>query len=396
MSDVNSYVIRVAKMFDGVKMRGPAAITVTDGVISDVDHTGGVPAGHERVVDLGPDCCLLPGLIDSHVHLAFDAGPDPVAALARTSDAELLDHMRNAARSALQAGITTVRDLGDRGYLTVTLAEEFGQQPHLGPHVLPAGPPLTTPDGHCHFFGGEVRGTEALRAAVRERHARGCAVVKIMVSGGNMTPGSVAPHTSQYSLEEVGAVVQEAHRLGLPVAAHAHGVTAIRDAIEAGVDTLEHVTFLTANGSEPQPDLLAAVARSQSFVSLTLGHDPRFPLPDHPAVVSQAKIILGASVDLHRLGAKVVFGSDAGIGSFKPHDVLPYAVAQAVELGIPTLDALASVTSIAAAACRVEDRKGRITVGADADFLAVNGDPEHDPAALRNVEAVFRAGVRVR
>ncbi|MEU1200022.1 amidohydrolase family protein [Streptomyces sp. NPDC005813] len=383
-------------MFDGHNMSGPTTVTVTDGVIRNVDTTGAPPPSTDTFVDLGPDSCLLPGLIDSHVHLAFNAGPDPVSALGETDDAELLTQMRAAAHTALRAGITTVRDLGDRSYLAVALGEEFRQQPHLGPEILAAGPPLTTPLGHCHFFGGEVEGTEALRQAVRERHARGCAVVKIMASGGNMTPESAAPHVSQYSLDDLRVVVQEAHRLGLRVAAHAHGVTAIMEAVEAGVDTLEHVSFLTAAGSRPEPDSLAAVADSQSFVSLTLGRDPRHPLPNHPAMVSQIEVLLGAFRDLYKMGAKIVFGSDAGIGPFKPHDVLPYAVADAVDLGFSPLDALASVTSVAADACGLEGRKGQIAIGSDADLLAVSGNPAVDPASLRNVQAVFRAGVRVR
>lgn len=402
-SIVNSYAIRAASIFDGFDLSGPTTVQITDGRIVSVDRTGAVPTGGGDVLDLGPQSCLLPGLVDTHVHLAFNAGWDPVAALIETDDAELLTQMRAAAQSALRAGITTVRDLGDRSYLALTLAEEFKQQPESGPEILAAGPPLTTPGGHCHFFGGEVEyfggeveRAKALRAAVRERHARGCAAIKIMASGGNMTPGSVAPHDSQYTLADLRVVVEEAHRLGLPVAAHAHGVAAIKDAVEAGVDSLEHVSFLTANGSNPDPDLLAAVAESDSFVSLTVGLDPRVPLPNNPAMSSQNNARLGAYRDLLKLGARVVVGSDAGIAPFKPHDVLPYGVSDLAQLGISPLDSLASVTSLAAEACGVDGRKGQITVGADADLLAVHGNPAEDPAALLNVQAVFRAGVRIR
>ncbi|GIF95908.1 amidohydrolase family protein [Catellatospora citrea] len=392
---MHSYAIRAASMFDGFDLSGPTTVQVTDGRILSVDRTGAAPTGSRDVLDLGPRSCLLPGLVDTHVHLAFDAGPDPVAALVKTDDAELLTHMRAAAQSALRAGVTTVRDLGDRSYLALALAEEFRRQPELGPEILAAGPPLTTPGGHCHFFGGEVEGAEALRAAVRERHARGCAVIKIMASGGHMTPGSVAPHDSQYTLADLRVVVEEAHGLGLRVAAHAHGVAAIKNAVAAGVDSIEHVSFLTGDGTTPDQDVLAAVAESDSFVSLTLGLDPRFP---NPAMSSpHASVVLDAYRDLHKLGAKVVIGSDAGIGPFKPHGVLPYAVSDLVQLGISSpREALAAVTSLAAQACGVDGRKGQITIGADADLLAVHGNPMEDPAALLDVQAVFRAGVRIR
>lgn len=383
-------------MFDGFTRSGPATVHVRGDRILRVDRTGALPTDGTPVVDLGPRTCLLPGLIDTHTHLAFDASPDPVTSLTATGDPDLLAQMRAAAQAALRAGITTVRDLGDRDYLSLTLVEEFARAPEHGPEILAAGPPLTTPGGHCHFFGGETEGTEALRAAVRERHARGCAVIKIMASGGNMTPGSVPPHVSQYGPEDLRAVVHEAHRLGLPAAAHAHGVQAIRDALDAGVDSLEHVTFLGADGATYDPDLAAAIVDSGTFASLTLGMVPGAAFNPPPALAAHVRTILNTFGNLHAAGAAVVIGSDAGIGPDKPHDVLPHGVGALVRLGVAPADALISVTSLAARLCRVEGRKGRITAGADADLLAVDGDPVKDPAALLDVRAVFRAGIRVR
>jgi imidazolonepropionase-like amidohydrolase len=388
-------------MFDGFSLSGPATVYVSGDRIVRVDRAGALPADGTEVIDLGPSACLLPGLIDTHVHLAFDAGPDPVTSLASTSDGDLLAHMRAAARSALLSGITTVRDLGDRGYLSLALMGEMTQHPEQGPEILPAGPPLTTPGGHCHFLGGEVEGAEALRASVREHHARGCAVIKIMASGGHMTPGSVPAHASQYGLEDLRVVVDEAHRLGLPVAAHAHGIQAIRDAVEAGVDSLEHVSFLTADGIVSDPDLFDTIARTGTFVSLTLGLDPSKPVKppkgmDAAAMAEHVNAMLDTYSNLHKHGANVVIGSDAGIGPWKPHNVLPHGVADLARLGVAPLDALISMTSSAARLCRVEGRKGRISAGADADILVVKGDLAHDPAAVLDVQAVFRAGIRVR
>jgi imidazolonepropionase-like amidohydrolase len=163
-------------------------------------------------------------------------------------------------------------------------------------------------------------------------------VVKIMMSGGNMTPGS-APHESQYSPADLRIVVDEAHRLGLPVVAHAHGT---------------------------------------------------------PAIAKRMQAVHEAFGNLYKPGATIVLGTDAGIAPVKPHDVLPYCVSQLTAAGPSPSEALRAATGLAARACGVSDRKGRIEVGADADLLAVTGNPLDDLDRLLDVRAVFRAGARVR
>jgi imidazolonepropionase-like amidohydrolase len=336
---------------------------------------------------------VLPGLIDAHVHLAFDASADVVGSLAACDDSALPDRMEAAAVQALRAGVTTVRDLGDRRYLSLNLRQRPGAA--ALPHILAAGPPITTHGGHCYFLDGEAEGHAALRAAVRERAERGCDVVKVMVSGGNLTAGS-QPHQSQYDLAALRAVVDEAHRAGLPAAAHVHGAQAIADAVEAGFDTLEHVTFFTADGVSADLALLDRIAASGVVVSVTAGTIPGGPAPP-PAIAPRMTAIAANHSRMFRAGATMVPGTDAGVTPGKPHDVLPYALQALVErIGMTPLQALRSATSIAANAIGLAGAKGRIAPGADADLLVIRGNPLADIGSVTDVAAVYRAGVRVR
>jgi imidazolonepropionase-like amidohydrolase len=380
-------------MFDGERSLGRATVLIQDGKISDLDTSGAPPPEGAQVFDFGPDAWVLPGLIDAHVHLAFDASADVVTSLAAHEDSALLERMEAAAKQALHAGVTTVRDLGDRKYLALKLS---GRGPSAGlPHIVASGPPITTNGGHCYFLGGEAEGAAALRAAVLERAERGCDVVKVMVSGGNITAGS-RPHESQYDLATLRIVADEAHRAGLPAAAHVHGAQAVADAVEAGFNTLEHVTFFTADGVSADPALLDRIAASGMVVSVTAGNMPNAPVA-HPAIARRRAAILANHGRMFRAGAMMVPGTDAGVSPGKPHDVLPHALRALVEqIGMTPLQALRAATSIAASAIGLAEAKGRIAAGADADVLVIRGDPLADIGSVTNVEAVFRAGVRVR
>lgn len=353
---------------------------------------GADPPADYPVDDLG-DATLVPGLVDTHVHLAFDASIDPVATLAGRSDEQVTAAMAEAARTALHAGVTTVRDLGDRDYLALALRGRADL-----PTILAAGPPITLPRGHCHYLGGCVEGSpEGLRRGVRERFDRGVDVVKIMASGGTLTPGTLQ-HVPQFGVDELAAAVDEAHRLGLPVTAHAHATAAIVNALDAGVDGLEHATFWTEDSVESPPEVLARVASSGVFVGATLGVLPPRPgLPGPPAAVAaRVPLMLANTQILNAAGARLVVGTDAGVGPPKPHDVLPHALTMLHDAGIPLDDGLRLMTADGAEACGLSNRKGRLADGYDADVLAVAGDPTADPAALLDVRAVYRRGARVR
>jgi imidazolonepropionase-like amidohydrolase len=189
-------------------------------------------------------------LIDAHVHLAFQPdADDPVNDLVDVADEVLLERMHTNAARALGAGITTVRDLGDRRFLTGRLQERYHGSVGV-PEVLWSGPPITPTKGHCWFLGGETDGPDAIRAAVAERAGHGVDVIKIMATGGLLTPG-FGLHESQYGLAELQSAVQATHAHGLPITAHAHGPHGIADAVTAGVDGVEHCTFATAGPRPP-------------------------------------------------------------------------------------------------------------------------------------------------
>ena len=386
-------VLRAGQVFDGERSRGAAGVLIQDGKITDLDTSCAQPPEGAQVVDFGSDACLLPGLIDAHVHLALDASADVVTSLAACDDSALSDRIEAAAIRALYAGVTTVRDLGDRNYLSLKLGKRFPST--ALPHIVAAGPPVTTNGGHCYFLGGEAEGEAALRAAVRKRADLGCDVVKVMVSGGNLTAGS-RPHESQYDLAALRVVVDEAHRAGLPAAAHVHAARAVADAVEAGFDTLEHVTFFTADGVNADPALLDRIAAGGVVVSVTVGSIPDGS-PPHPAIAQRIAAIVANHGRMFRAGATMIPGTDAGVSPGKPHDVLPYALRALVErIGMTPLQALRAATSTAASAIGLEATKGRIAAGADADVLVIRGNPLADIGSVTHVEAVFRAGVRVR
>lgn len=385
--------LRPAALFDGISARPllEPTVLVEDGRIAAVDAAGTDLSDRATVVDL-PGCTLLPGLIDTHVHLAFDASGDPTAALEARDDSTALAAMAHAARQQLRAGVTTVRDLGDRDYLALRLRDSSAAASDL-PTIVAAGPPLTTPGGHCHFFGGATPpGLAGVRAAVAEHAERGVDVVKVMASGGFLTPGS-APETPQYGPAELRAIVDEAHRHGLPVTAHAHSRAAVVAAVDAGVDGIEHCSCLTPDGVDAPDELIERIARRRIVVGATVGVLPGSSPPPFIAAVLPA--ILAVHARLHEAGATIVAGTDAGIGPIKPHGVLPHAAEQLRDLGFTAHEALRAMTVDAARVCGVGDRKGHIAPGYDADLLAVDGDPLTDLTALRRVAAVYRDGQAV-
>ncbi|TDW70401.1 imidazolonepropionase-like amidohydrolase [Kribbella pratensis] len=403
------FALRAEQIFDGERVFDENVVLVDGGKVVGVGRQ--VPS--DWAVREVPGGTILPGLIDAHVHLTADGGAGALDRLgvspaeAATSEyAEAIGAtIEQSLRTHLAAGVTTVRDLGDPHDAVLRWRSAATSGPSAPtavgsgtgsglPSVVASGAPLTSVRGHCWAFGAEVSGPDEMRAAVHLRADRGADVIKIMASGGVLTPGTDTM-SPQFTLEELKAAVDAAHEHGLPITAHAHALTAVRQALQAGVDGIEHCTCLTPAGAALDDELGRALAASGIAICGTLGSDRSIVVP--PAVLELvAKAGIGEAIlqeavrRLYAAGVRLVAGSDGGIGPAKPHGLLPATLAEYVEAGIPPVAALTAGTSTAADALRV--RKGRIRPGADADLLVVPGNPTEDITTLATPTAVYLAG----
>jgi imidazolonepropionase-like amidohydrolase len=393
--------IRAGRAFDGERVvPGGALVLVDDGRIAGVEP-GAAPAPEDcQVLDV-PGGTVLPGLVDAHVHLCADGTDGTLDRIGEPGQDAMAAVIEQSLRRHLAAGVTTVRDLGDRRFAVLDWRSS-ARGGGVYPAVVAAGPPITSVGGHCANMGGEAAGADQLRAAVRERAERGVDVIKIMTSGGFATTGTQVM-LCQFTLEELRVVVDQAHAAGLPVTAHAHGLPAVHMAMAAGADGIEHCSFLTDKGPSQSEQDLARLAEAGTAVCPTPGFagTPE-PTPNAAALLAKLGMTFEQVMEMnkrrvgqmHAAGVRVVSGSDGGIAAAKPHGLLPVSVAFLVEGGVSTVAALASATVLAAAACGLGDRKGRLRSGYDADLLVVDGDPVADIGALARPVAVFAGGRR--
>ncbi|WP_244328598.1 amidohydrolase family protein [Streptomyces marokkonensis] len=367
------------------------AVLVRDGVIADTGPRREVesraPAGVPRHDH--PDGTLLPGLVDAHVHLALDAGPDPVTALCGADDATVAKGIAERALGLLSTGVTTVRDLGDRNGLVTEFRDAVGAGRLPGPRVLAAGTPLTAPGGHCWFLGGEVSGEDAVRALVRRNVERGADLVKVMATGGGITKGGPPIWAPQFTAGELRAVVEEAARAGLPVAAHAHGTEGIVAAVAAGVSTIEHCTWVDRDGFRLLDDVVDEIAARDIRVCPAASPDWRGFAERCGA--ERAAEMFGGIRRMRERGVRLLTGTDAGV-SRAVFDDFVSSLEFFAHLGCTPAEIVDLATCQTAEAIGLRGVTGRLLPGLRADLLVVGGDPLTDLQALRRVRLVMADG----
>ncbi len=355
-----------------------------------------LPAGD--VVDLSK-YTVVPGLIDVHTHLTGAPEYIGLRGLTLSVPRQALIGAHNA-RVTLEAGFTTVRDVGASGYADVALRDSIDAGDLPGPRMIVSGPALGITGGHCddnelppdrHAVGdGVADGIAAVQHKVRENIKFGASVIKICATGGVLSKGD-DPRTSQYSLEELRAIVADAHRLGRKVAAHAHGGDGIKFSIEAGVDSIEHGTFIDDEGIAMMKKHGTYLVPTQYLGDWFLENAERLHIPDY--ILVKARSVMPESrrnlAHAFASGVKVALGTDAAV---YPHGLNARELGVYVKMGMTPIDAIRTATVNAADLLGWKDRAGAIEPGKWADLVAVEGDPTKDVTVLEHVKLVMKAG----
>ena len=392
-------LIKATKLIDG---KGSALDNAA--VLVDKDRITAVgtqdelspPEGVE-VIDAG-GMTITPGLVDAHVHLV-NTGEAFSARDARTAtDEEMTVLAVKNFLLAVQTGVTTVRDLGGKGFITVSVRDAIDKGVIPGPRVVSCAAALTTTGGQSHYKSLEADTADEMKKAVRYLVKGGADCIKIFGSGGNATPGS-NPLASQYSFEEFLTATDEAHRMGKHVAAHVHPTTAIKMAVEAGIDCLEHCSWLHPGGLGVDDAVLADIINRGTYISLGFPASwYRVPLDEIQDVMDRAgrEALLEPRYQsikpMYDSDARVVASSDAGSTATRIDEFALLLEFLVNTLKVPTQKVITSATSLASEAIGLGDTVGSLEPGKQADILLVDGDPTTDITAFQRVVTVMKGG----
>jgi len=354
-----------------------------------------------RVVDLS-NKTVLPGLIDCHTHLTMEPNQNGYQSLGISIPREALYGAKNA-RITLQAGFTTVRNVGANGYSDIALRDAINAGDIPGPRILASGPAMGSTGGHMdenllapeyHDKGmGVADGVPACIEKTREIIKYGADLIKIASSGGVLSKGD-NPENEQYSDEEIRAIVTEAHRLGRKVACHAHGARGIKQAVLGGVDSIEHGSFINEEDIELMKEKGTYLVPTLYLGDWFMENYQKMGVPEF--MVEKARVVMPAARQnigrAFKAGVKVAFGTDAAV---YPHGLNAHEFPVMVKLGLTPMQAIQSATVNAADLLGWSDRVGSIEPGHFADIIAVDADPLADPAVLEHVVFVMKGGASV-
>ncbi|MCC5862151.1 MAG: amidohydrolase family protein [Gammaproteobacteria bacterium] len=403
-------LIHAGRLIDGVsdEARGPVTVRVrADRIVAVVDGHVAAESG-ETLVDLQAHT-LLPGLMDMHTHLTSESGPAAYVDTFRLNPADYAYRALVNAGKTLQAGFTTVRDLGDSHNVTISLRNAINAGKVEGPRIHTAAKSIATTGGHAdptngwadHIrfqpgpVHGVVNGPYAAREAVRQRYKDGADLIKVTATGGVLSVAASGDNP-QFMADELEAIVATARDYGFQVAAHAHGRDGMLRAVLAGVDSIEHGTYMDETviaamrdqGTWYVPTILAG-----RWVSEKAEIDGFFPEIVRIKARTIGPLIQATFTRAWEGGVNIVFGTDTGVS---PHGENAREFALMVEGGMPPMQALHSATSVAARFLGIDDRLGRVEAGLIADLVAVPGNPLDDIALMGAVDFVMKDGRVVR
>lgn len=360
------------------------SITVTDGAISEVGDSGPYPRDMDGLT-------VIPGLIDSHVHMTLDPAITSMEKQLAQTDEEIQAKMNTRAREMVGAGITTARDLGGGRWLELDLRERIRSKEVPGPRLVCAGQPLTSENGHCHFWGGVATNETEIAEVIDRQYEHDVDLIKIMATGGMYTKIS-NPGLAQFSQDQFDFAVQTANELGYKVAAHCHGTEGIARAAKAGVDTIEHCSWLNRDGSRTTCNKKVAkeIGKQGIWVSPTVNAGWARFMGGNGKFEGLLKKLFET---MKTCGVKFIASTDAGIPNVRHHDL-----ARALEVfsrlaGLNCVETLRSATSSAAQALAIDHMTGTIEIGKTADLLFVEGDPLQDLSVLQRPALVVAQGV---